>query len=545
MTDTNDTPPIAPELPQAIQAKRWRWSPWLIWLIPVIAALIGGSILIQSLRARGPSVTIFFKNAEGLEAGKTRIKYKDVDIGTVRKITLSDDRKQVIVTAQLVKNAESFLREDSRFWVVRPRIGAGGISGLGTLLSGSYIGVDAGKSDKERDEFTGLDLPPFVLTGLAGKQFVLHADQIGSLDIGAPIFFRHIQVGQIAAYELNAQGTGVILHVFVNAPYDKFVTTAARFWQSSGIEFSVDANGAKVNTESLSAIVSGGISFAIPEDLPPAAVAPPNTDFALYANRDIALKHADSVVKKALVYFNESVRGLSIGAPVDFRGIVIGEVTGIKLDYDKKTGVYKFPIEINLYPQRLESHYRNGAAIAVDGDLIRILDKLVANGLRAQLKTGNLLTGQLFVALDFFPEAPPFHIDWSTQPITIATVPGRFEELQTILSRIARRLDKVPVNQIANDLRNALASLDTALKRTDKLVKQLDADVAPAAKATLDQARKTLLSADGVLASDAPLQQDLRDTLRDVGKAAQALRDLTDYLERHPESLLRGKKESP
>ena len=245
------------------------------------------------------------------------------------------------------------------------------------------------------------------------------------------------------------------------------------------------------------------------------------------------------------MYFNESVRGLAIGAPVDFRGIVIGEVTGIKLDYDKQAGVYKFPVEINLYPERLESHYRNGAAVAVKEDLIRILDKLVANGLRAQLKTGNLLTGQLFVALDFFPEAPPFHIDWRVEPITLATVPGRLEELQTILSRIARRLDKVPLNQIATDLRTALVSLDGAIKHTDKLVKQLDAEVAPSAKAALEQARKTLLSADGVLASDAPLQQDLRDTLRDVSKAAQALRDLTDYLERHPESLLRGKKESP
>ena len=393
MTDTEHDYPTE-ELPQAIQAKRWRWAPWVIWLIPVIAALIGGSILVQSLRARGPSVTILFKNAEGLEAGKTRIKYKDVDIGTVRKISLSDDRKQVVVTAQLVKSAEGFLREDSRFWVVRPRIGAGGISGLGTLLSGSYIGVDAGKSDKERDEFTGLDLPPFVLTGLAGKLFTLHADQIGSLDIGAPIFYRHIQVGQVAAYELNADGTGVILHVFVNAPYDKFVTTSARFWQASGIELSVDANGAKLNTESLSAIVSGGVSFAIPDDLPPSPAAANNANFALYANRDIALKHADTVIKKAVVYFNESVRDLIIGAPVDFRGIVIGEVTGIRLDYDKKAGNYTIPVELNLYPERLDAQHQKSAPPATTADIVNMLDTQVRKGLRAQLKTGNLLTGE-------------------------------------------------------------------------------------------------------------------------------------------------------
>ena len=543
----NELEPQAPpsELPQAVHARRWHWSPWLIWLIPVVAALIGGSLLIQSLRSRGPTITIFFKNAEGLEAGKTRIKYKEVDIGTVRKIGLSDDHQKVVVTAQLVKNASGFLRDDTRFWVVRPRVGAGGISGLGTLLSGSYIGIDAGKSDKEREEFTGLDVPPFIVTGLSGRQFTLHADQIGSLDIGAPIFYRHIQVGQLAAYELNADGSGVIMHVFINAPYDRYVTTAARFWQSSGVEFSVDANGAKVTTESLAAIISGGISFAIPDDLPIAPVAQVNADFTLYSSRDIAMKHADTVLKKALVYFNESVRGLIIGAPVDFRGIVIGEVTGIKLDYDKKNGVYTFPIEINLYPQRLESHYRNGAASPVAADLPRILDKLVSNGLRAQLKTGNLLTGQLYVALDFFPEAPAFKIDWRNEPFVLATVPGRLEELQTIASRIARRLDKIPVDKIAEETRTALTSLTKAIKRTDKLVAHLDNDITPAARAALDQARKTLASAEAVLASDAPITQDLRGALRDVGQAAQSLRDLTDYLERHPESLIRGKKATP
>lgn len=544
MTDTeHDTPPS--EIPRAVQAKRWRWAPWLIWLIPVIAAVVGGSILVQSLRARGPSVTILFKNAEGLEAGKTRIKYKDVDIGTVRKISLTDDRKQVVVTAQLVKNAESFLREDSRFWVVRPRIGAGGISGLGTLLSGSYIGVDAGKSTKERDKFTGLDLPPFVLTGLAGKLFILHADQIGSIDIGAPIFYRHIQVGQVAAYELNSDGSGVNLHVFIDAPYDKFVTTSARFWQASGVELSVDASGAKLNTESLSAIISGGIGFAIPDDLPPAPAAATNADFALYANRGDALKHADTVIKKAVVYFNETVRDLTVGAPVDFRGIVIGEVTGIRLDYNKKSHNYAIPVEINLYPERLNAQHQKTAIPATTADLANLLDALVKKGLRAQLRTGSLLTGKLFVALDFFPEAPAFKIDWNDERIVVATVPSKLEELQTILTRIARRADKVPLDKISQDVRKVLASLDTSVKHADKLIGQLDSKVAPAARATLDQARKTLQSADGVLASDAPLQQDLRETLRDLSRTAQSVQNLTDYLERHPESLLRGKKETP
>ena len=532
-------------LPLAVQAPRWHWSPWLIWLIPVVAALIGGTILVQTLLSRGPTVTIFFKNAEGLEAGKTRIKYKEVDIGTVRHIALSDDRKKVVVTAQLLKSADSFLRKDSRFWVVRPRVGAGGISGLGTLLSGSYIGVDAGKSEERQEEFTGLDVPPFVLTGLAGRQFVLHADQIGSLDIGAPIYFRHIQVGQVAAYELDSNGAGVNLHVFVNAPYDKFVTAGVRFWQASGVELSLDASGFKLATESVAAIISGGISFAEPPDATPTPPAAVNADFTLFANRDLAMKYTESTVRKVLLYFEESVRGLSPGAPVDFRGIVIGEVASISLEYDKTKGIFHFPVEINLYPERLASRYRKGVANLAPDDSPEVLDNLVAHGLRAQLKTGNLLTGQLFVALDFFPHAPAFKIDHSKNPITLATVPGTLEELQAILSRIARRLDKVPVDQIAADLRTALKSLDATLKSTEKLAKHIDVELVPKAAATLEQVRKTVASADTVLASDAPLQQDLRETLREVTRAAQALRSLTDYLERHPESLIRGKKGTP
>ncbi|GAA4016189.1 intermembrane transport protein PqiB [Actimicrobium antarcticum] len=532
-------------VPLAVQAPRWHWSPWLIWLVPLVAALVGGTILVQALLERGPSITINFKSAEGLEAGKTKIKYKDVDIGTVGRITLSPDRKEVIVAAQLVKNADSFLLDDTRFWIVRPRVGAGGISGLGTLLSGSYIGVDVGKSETSREEFTGLDVPPFVLTGLAGRQFVLHAEQIGSLDIGAPIFFRHIQVGQIAAYELDKDGAGVTMQVFVNAPYDKFVTTNTRFWQASGVELSLDANGVKLATESLASILSGGVSFGAPEDVAATAEAAVNARFTLYGNRDSALKHADTVVRKALLYFDESVRGLAPGAPVDFRGIPVGEVTAISFDYDKATGLFRFPVEINLYPQRLQSRNRKGASSTAPEDITRVIDALIKHGLHAQLKTGNLLTGQLFVALDFFPDAPKTKIDWRNEPITLPTVPGTLEELQSILSRIARRLDKVPMEQIAADVRTAVKSLDTTLKSTDALVRRLDTELAPEARSTLEQVRKTIASADQMLASDAPLQQDLRTTLRDISRAAQALRSLTDYLERHPESLLRGKKEAP
>ena len=205
----SEAAPAVPDpstIPQAVVAPRWHAAPWLVWLIPIIAAAIGGWILAHSIMTRGPTITIVFKNAEGLEAGKTKIKYKEVDIGVVKSIALTKDRTRVVVTAELAKGSDSFLREDTRFWVVRPRIGAGGISGLSTLLSGSYIGLDVGKSEEERDDFVGLDVAPLVLTDLPGRRFVLHAEHMGSLDAGSSIYFRRIEVGQVVGYELDKQG---------------------------------------------------------------------------------------------------------------------------------------------------------------------------------------------------------------------------------------------------------------------------------------------------------------------------------------------------
>ena len=541
---SSETPSAVPE---AVVASRWHSAPWLVWIIPVIAAVVGGWILIHTITSRGPTITITFKSAEGLEAGKTKIKYKDVDIGDVKAIALSKDRSHVIVTAQLAKGTESFLREDTHFWVVKPRIGAGGISGLSTLLSGSYIGLDIGKSEEERDDFTGLDNAPQITTDLPGRRFVLHTASLGSLDVGSTIYFRHIEVGQVISYELDRDGKGVGIHIFINAPYDQYVTNNTRFWNASGVEVSLDASGVKVQTESLASVIVGGITFQAPPDLPVAPPANENAPFTLYSDRDAAMKHADTEVRKMLLYFKETVRGLQPGAPVDFRGIVIGEVTSIGLEYDKQQKIFLFPVEINIYPERLRSHYRAGADRPDHNEAAdhEVLDQLVAHGLRAQLKSGNLVTGMLFVALDFFPEAPPAKLDWNKKPLVLATVPGTLEELQTTLLHISRKLDNIPIEDIAADLHKAIKSLNDTLQTTDKLMKHIDGELAPEAKETIAQAKKTLQAAEQLLKSDAPLQQDLRSSLRDLGRAADSLRGLTDYLERHPESLIRGKTEDP
>lgn len=537
-------PPDLSSIPSALPVPKRRWAVNIVWLIPLVAALVGGWVAIHYLMQRGPTITIEFANADGLEAGKTKLRYKEVDIGTVSAIAIAKDRSRVIVTAKMAKQAEDLLVTDTKFWVVRPRVTLNSISGLGTLLSGAYIGLDAGKSEEGQWEFKGLETPPPIPSDLPGRRFVLHADDIGSLYVGAPIYYRRVEVGSITAYKLDENGKGITLEVFINAPHDRLVTTNARFWHASGIDMSIESSGVKLNTESLTSIIVGGISFQAPEETAAGEAAPPDTLFTLYDNRAAALKLISREVHSYVLYFNESLRGLAPGAQVDFRGIPLGEVKSVSIEYDREDKSVRFPVEIDIYPERMRSRYRPGAPemSAMERDPQQLLDRMVGRGFRAQLKSANLLTGQLYVALDFFPKAAKTQIDWSKKPVQLPTAPGALEDIQQTLGNIATKLEKVPFDTIGNDLSRVLKTLDTTLKSANSTLKQVDSSVVPELRGTLESARKALGNAERTLASDAPVQQDLRDTLSEVSRAARTLQELADFLSRHPESLLRGKK---
>jgi len=552
--------PGAPDLPEAVAVPRRRFAPQLIWVVPIVAVLVGGWLAVKAVLERGPVITITFKTAEGLEAGKTKIKYKDVEIGLVKTVTLSPDRKGIVATAELSKDAESFLVEDTRFFVVRPRVTAGGVSGLTTLLAGPYIGVDIGKSKQTRRNFVGLEVAPMVASDEPGRQFILRAGELGSIDAGTPIFFRKVSVGQVVSESLDKGGTGVTFTIFVNAPYDQFITPSTRFWNASGIDVSLGAAGLEIRTESLVSILVGGIAFEANPDVGPESPAAANTEFKLFPNRGEAFRTPDVVVDTYLLVFDGSVRGLSPGAPLDFRGVTIGEVVKIGVAVDPKTFTFTMPVLVKLYPERLAGRQFIGAKATVsESPAVRLsrVKQLIDKGLRAQLRSGNLLTGQLYVALDFFPDAPKVKGDLTAKkPPEIPTIPGTFEELQNNLANVVKKLDKLQIEEIGADTRKLIASLDETLKGVDSLlqgadtlVKRVDSDLMPDLRRALDNAGRaldsagaTLNSANAVLGSESPLQSDLRQTLMEVNRTLAAIRALADSLERHPESLIRGKQ---
>jgi paraquat-inducible protein B len=535
--------PRTDDLPEAIPRLRNRAWPRLVWIVPIVAAIIAGWLGLRTYFEKGPEITITFQSGEGLEAGKSRVRYKEVDVGTVTRIGFTNDRSAVIVKAELRSDAKALLVSDSRFWVVRPRFSGGQAFGLSTLLSGAYISMDAGSSRDRQYEFKGLETPPIVTTDVPGTRFVLQADALGWTAVGAPVYYRGIRVGQIVSTDLAPSGSNVLFHIFVNAPYDQYVTTKTRFWDAGGVNLSLDAQGLHMDTESLFSILFGGVSFQTFDTGAKAVKASANSQFQLFKNRDEATRQPATAGNTYVLYFKQSIRGLSVGAPVDFRGLNIGEVTRLALDYDPKTVEFRSVVEISVFPERFFERLRNRDRELEDtARHAKTLQRFVDRGLRAQLRPANLLTGQQYVALDFFPEAPKVKVSLDA-PLEIPTLPGGFQEIQTAVTNVLNKLQKVPLEELSQDLRATLTDLRTTLGSVNRLATQADADLAPELRRTIEQARSTLDKLDRTLSEASPLSGSVRGTLRDVSRAADSIRNLADYLERHPEAIVRGKKE--
>lgn len=569
------------QLPQAeVVPHRSRLHLTAIWLLPLLAVLIGGWLVYQDYASRGPLIDVRFDNAAGIEAKKTRVKYRDVNVGLVEEVRFSGDLGQVVVSLRLDNAFENRVTEATRFWVVRPRIEGLRISGLETLISGAYITMDLGQGGSRKREFVGLEEPRSILSDTPGSFYTLISPELGALTPGAPVYYRDIVVGEIVNYRLERDPDQVAIEFFVQAPHDEHVRANTRFWNVSGFNVDLNAKGLKLGIQSLAALISGGIAFGIEEGARSQPKAADGAEFVLYASREASREAPITIVQKYTLYFDDTVRGLSVGAPVEYRGLRVGTVTNIVVDNADGLGPLWTPVTIALEPERLpmsEKDRDRAASMSTEEKLQRVhelIERSVDLGLRARLETGNLLTGQLLVSLDYVDEPDPAEIIYEGKYPQLPTVPSTFRGMTQSLSRILSKLERLPLeeigrnlnetvagaNRLVNDehLRSAVVKMDEALERLNQVldvfakrsgpvmqsVEAASRDVLGLIEATekaVARAESALLTIEKSVSDDGPMGREIMTTLRELSEAARSIRIMADYLERHPEALIKGK----
>lgn len=532
-----------PSRPPTAAVRRSRIS-W-VWLIPVVAAIIAGWLAWRTLRDQGPLITISFGSGEGLTPGQTRVRYKAVELGVVENVRLSDDMSHVVVTARMRQEAAPYLTDKTRFWVVRARLSAGTLTGIETLVSGSYIEMDPGKpGGKEQYAFRGLERPPGVRTGEPGSVYRLVTERIGSLGPGAPVFYRDIAVGEVLGYDIGNGLGPVTLSIFVRSPYDGFVRKGSHFWNASGVSVEVGTQGVHLELASLQALLAGGVAFDAPKN-PDAARAAPGAEFRLYPSLAVA-EAADYTAQPFATYFESSVRGLTPGAAVDFYGIQVGTVTSTDLELDPNTARARARVLFDVQLERISTQ-----PILAQQDPIELMRRLVSRGLRAQLRTASYLTGSSVLSLDFVPNAAKAELTQLDDRWVVPSVGGGLENILAALSNIAGKLDSLPLDQIGANLNGTLRSASGAMTSLSELASRANSGLSPmfqrlpaitaGLEAAVTRADRTFSSLDRGYGKDSEIQRELSRAVVQVGDAARSVRALADYLDRHPEALVRGR----
>ncbi|GJM23328.1 MAG: paraquat-inducible protein B [Planctomycetota bacterium] len=512
--------------PTAVVRKRKGFQ--VVWVIPMVAALVGGWLWYRALQDKGPEITITFATADGLEAGKTKIKFKDLEIGEVSGVTLADNMEHVIASVELVAGSERYLTDQTRFWVVRPRIGAGGISGLGTIVSGAYIAADVSLDGTPAKAFTGLEEPPARPANAEGLRVKLRSPALGSINTGTSITHLQIKMGDVEGYTYLRDEELIEFDLYIEAEYAELVRENTRFWSASGFDVTLGTDGFDIHADSLESILMGGIAFGSAPNETPGQRASAGHVFTLYDSKSAAGEISNNP-RRTIAYFNEPIRGLAPGSPVDFQGIVIGKVLEVGVAANRDTGTFMIPVVLETYPDRLMT--TDNADTEEHG---QILARLVERGLRAQLGPANLVTGARSVLVDLHPDTPATlmgHHDDGTPEIP--TIPSTGEALTKMLDELPQIVSGL------NDTVNTVSELVSAPRTAQTL------DSLNSASAQLDQLLRGSDTAMNLLATNLPaMQQQLSDTLHELALSMRSLASLTDFLERHPEALLRGKSAS-
>jgi paraquat-inducible protein B len=543
-------------MPRA-RSRRQKLFTW-VWLIPIVAAFTVLWLGWQSLQTRGPLITISFDDAEGLDEGHTPVRYKSVQVGLVESVGLSKDLGKVVVTARMDRRVAASLTEHAQFWVVKPRFSAAGVSGLSTLLSGSYIEMEPGPGGPA-SKFVGLEDPPVVQSQVPGTRFTLEATQLGSLDQGSPVYYRGLQVGEVLGDNLRDDGRNVEIYVFVRKPYDRLVRADSHFWNASGVSVGTTGTGIKANIGSLQTLLAGGIAFNSPPDGPELVPGSGDGRFILYDDEVSAEEAPTGPVLPYLARFPGIVHGLGIGAAVEMNGVKIGQVTGLHLEYDLASGTLATPVSLELQPDCLQIA---GQGPAGPTDFAAVLERLARAGLRARLASASLLTGSLLVSLEVVPGAEPAAMTLEKGVPLIPSVPaGSVDQLMRSATALVDSL-RVPLPQLMAHLAGVVANLDRltgspalrdatgTLARTLANLQQLTAatnvalpPLLASLRQTADAATRTADAADRIVGGDpASTGHDVPAMMRELTAAARSIRDLADFLDQHPDALLRGRR---
>jgi paraquat-inducible protein B len=518
----------------------------LVWVVPIIAVAVVIGIGWRALAQRGPTITITFAAGEGIQSGQTKIRRKDVDLGTVESVKLTHDLSRVVMRARMLRSATPYLNEHTQFWIVRPRVSAEGISGLLTLVSGVYIEMRPGGGNP-RTEFKGLDQHPVLLPDTPGRSYRLQASHLASLNQGSAIFYRGLSVGEIYGYALNQKTQKIDIYAFVRAPYDKLIHPETRFWNASGLDVSLGAQGVHMVASSWQQLLSGGVEFATPSDAMDDAPSPVGAEFRLYDDKNSAERDPRGSLLLYRVDFTGTVAGIEHGTPVELLGSQIGQVRDVQLEYDARRHLLHTPVIVELDPTRVK--IANGperSAPQLAQDFSAHLQEWVQRGLRARLTSASLLTGQQVVSLDMVANAAPAQIERVDSQLQIPSAPSVdvAQILQSVHS-ILRHIDRATAGP---ELSHAMKELDRSLTQLDRITGELQPQITPlinSLRQSAEAAQRTLEQAGNVLGSNAAQSTDLPRLMQELTEAARSIRALADYLDRHPEALIRGKREEP
>jgi len=503
----------------------------VIWLLPFIAFIIGMGMVYHQWQNRGIEIVLVFENAEGLEAKKTKVKFRNVDIGTLKSIRFSEDGANVDAVVEIDHDMQRFLQADSQFWVVRPRIGSSGVSGFGTLLSGAYITVEPGKSPYSAERFVGLETPPISSPTDAGIKLNLLSSGGKSLQEGNPVIYRGFEVGAIETVEFDVESRRVSYGIFIRAPFDSLITTNTHFWNSGGFSVTANSAGLTVDFASLESFISGGVQFDIPEDLELGQAVVESRNFTLYPNKNAITEDRTYEYLEYVILVEDSVGGLEIDAPVEYRGIRIGRVHRPYLGFHQTNLISpdenRIAVVIHVEPKRITQN---------DDYSKEWFDEQfrgwIKTGLAASLVTANYITGALKVSLDMTNDAVE-EIEYFGNYTVIPSAKSGFASILEKTDQLLSKLNNLPLDELAQSTNQAILSANTAMISANDTVLATQS-VLESVDATLAEARRSLEG----LQTDSPIYQKLENNLDELERTLNMMQPFLQEIRRKPNSLI-------